>query len=313
MVVNKALAVGARARGKVRRRILTSEIISRVIERHSGDGASKSAIPRLVDSKYAEHSLDELRNNYVTTIDLSQIVLLGVLQAVDQRCERLRTQSQGKGTQVQTSIADIVADFEVWAWGLSDGNLDLSEWYLKCPVRYLGVMVRRELADGVATGARKWHVDIEDRNNLKMIVYLNDVDINGGPFEYLDRAATESAIKSLRCKSGYIDEAQLRAAANCTEGSQVLGPRLTAALADICNLFHRQRPPTSGDRYSMTYTYCSTRPFEILREYLPNARRARSCEAASPKGRPTQHTLVSCSSAAPRDRDSHRAHRASGP
>ncbi len=275
MFVNKFVAVGSRARGKVRRRLLTSDVIARVIERHDRDGSAQRTASSLGDSKYAAQSLDELRRNYVTSVDMSQIVPPNVIQAADNLCERLSTQSQGRGTEVQTPMADIVADFDVWAWALSDGNLDLSEWYLNGPVRYLGVMVRREFADGVASGARKWHLDIEDRSILKMIVYLNDVDVTGGPFEYLDRASTERAIKSMRYRSGYVDESRLEVAANGSEGIPVLGPRLTAALADTCNVFHRQRPPTHGDRYSMTYTYCSTRPFELLREYLPNRAQAK--------------------------------------
>ena len=49
------------------------------------------------------------------------------------------------------------------------------------PVRYFGVAMKREIANGVIEGPRSFHIDPEDENVLKIIVYLNDVDAGTGP------------------------------------------------------------------------------------------------------------------------------------
>ena len=122
---------------------------------------------------------------------------------------------------------------------------------------------------------REWHIDIEDRHTLKLVIYLSDVDgADDGPFEYLDREATERARSAIRYLSGFVADERLAQATAREEWRQVTGPRFTAAVADTCGLFHRARPPVSHDRYSMTYSYCSDRPFQVLREYLPNRQQA---------------------------------------
>ena len=97
------------------------------------------------------------------------------------------------------------------------------------PVRYLGVYVRREFADGRCLGERKWHIDIEDRHTLKVIVYLSDVDDGSGPFEHLDRSATRRAESALRYSSGLVDDDRLARVVERDEWQRVTGPRFTAA------------------------------------------------------------------------------------
>ena len=59
---------------------------------------------------------------------------------------------------------------------------------------------------------------------------------------------------------------------------RVTGPRLWATLVATTRVFHRARPPTTTDRYWMTFTYSSATPYEVLPQYMlsrPTQRRLR--------------------------------------
>ena len=127
----------------------------------------------------------------------------------------------------------------------------------------------REFADGRCLGERQWHMDIEDRHTLKLIVYLSDVDGGSGPFQYMSRATTDRVRADLGYFSGFVSDERMLTVSEPHEWQRVLGPTFTAAIADPCNLFHRGQPPTTTDRYSMTFSYCSRRPDQVLTEYLP--------------------------------------------
>ena len=64
--------------------------------------------------------------------------------------------------------------------------LDIAENYLGMPARYYGADVRREVADGRPPhDVRQWHRDVEDYRVLKILLWLDDVDADGGPFAYV--------------------------------------------------------------------------------------------------------------------------------
>ena len=103
-------------------------------------------------------------------------------------------------------------------------------------------------------------MDIDDRRMLKIIVYLNDVGDGCGPFEYLDRDASDHAVRILRYSAGHVSDAAMARVVPAEDWVQVTGPRLTAIFVDPKRLLHRVRPPTQADRYSLTFTYMSTTP-----------------------------------------------------
>ncbi len=54
---------------------------------------------------------------------------------------------------------------------LSEPNLRLADSYVGLPVRDLGVEFKKERVDGNTDYFRRWHMDIEDRRMMKMIIY----------------------------------------------------------------------------------------------------------------------------------------------
>ena len=170
-----------------------------------------------------------------------------------------------------TDMLDLPADSAPpYEWGLAEENLDLAERYIGLPVFFHGVAVRRERADGPADyHTRRWHLDIDDRRMLKIIIYLNDVGDGCGPFEYLNRNASDHAARIFRYSAGHISDAAMARVVPAADWVQVTGPRLTAIFVDPKRLFHRVQPPTTADRYSLTFTYTSTTP---LFETFPESR-----------------------------------------
>ena len=86
---------------------------------------------------------------------------------------------------------------EIFQWGLQDKLIRIAENYIQTPVAYDTFRCDVTYAPVQDSGQRRWHIDHEDRRMLKVFVYLNDVDIDTGPFEYLDKKATDIALSQL--------------------------------------------------------------------------------------------------------------------
>lgn len=195
-----------------------------------------------------------------------------VLASADDFVERLR-HTESRESCVRISPAEHATDPTVFAWGLQPELLDLAECYIGLPVRYLGAEVKRErpyALDRNDDVLRQWHTDHEDRRMLKVIVYLSDVDVASGPFEYLDRRCTERAMRAVSFRRGdgapadtVIDEVVPQ-----SERCRLTGPRLTAVYADTSRVLHRVMAPVTTDRYSMTFVYASTALFYAYPHFM---------------------------------------------
>ena len=74
------------------------------------------------------------------------------------------------------------------------------------PAKYVGMHLRRQVANGVMEDVRQWHIDVEDYRRIKIIVYLNDVDEEGGPFEYLSKDLSSIASMKLKYNNGFVSD-----------------------------------------------------------------------------------------------------------
>jgi hypothetical protein len=166
----------------------------------------------------------------------------------------------------KTTSRELAWDPTLFMWGLSDELLDLAECHIGLAPRYLGVEVKREMVNPAAghthQAVRRWHLDHEDRRILKVIVYLSDVDSASGPFEYLDLPTSTVVLSGMDrpCRSARLDE-RVRAEAPTHKRRQVTGPPMTAIYVDTGQVVHRVSPPLDRERYSVTFGYCSRRPY----------------------------------------------------
>lgn len=188
--------------------------------------------------------VDRLRRDCIVEADLKAKLPDEVIEA---GC-RFVTALKDSAAPDRVSPDEIAADRALFRWGLAHENLDLAEHYIGRQVRYLGVEVKRERVDGPATEARQWHMDVEDRRVLKVIVYLSDVDDGCGPFEYIDKNLSERAARRLRYRSGLVADTVMENVLPKEMWRRVIGPTLTAVYVDSANVFHRASPPTTTDR-----------------------------------------------------------------
>ncbi|MFC7402356.1 hypothetical protein [Citricoccus sp. GCM10030269] len=170
--------------------------------------------------------------------------------------------SPSEASTVRPSLDELLADPTLWQWGLQDRLLDLVENYLGVPARYYGADVRREVSNNETVGVRQWHRDAEDRRTVKILIWLNDVDDDGGPYAYIPLAETLHAVAALRYVAGFVDDAKVASVTSPGAARTATGPKWTAVVADNCRLLHRATPPVARDRYSVTFTWSSRTPLK---------------------------------------------------
>ena len=149
---------------------------------------------------------------------------------------------------------------EIFLWGLEERLLNIVESYIGLPVAYHGVYLRRDVVNNVQLKSRLWHTDMEDYRNFKVIVYLNDVSENGGPFQYIPKYLTSLLSSSLNYSSGYIKDETVKKVIPESSWNSCTGPSGTVVLVDSANIFHRGKIPTGSDRFTLFFDYTSRRP-----------------------------------------------------
>jgi hypothetical protein len=181
----------------------------------------------------------------------------------------------------QANGADLVAHDKIIRWGLSDRLLDIAENYLGVPVGYDGANVYFTKADGMEAGQRRWHRDAEDRRMLKIALYLNDVEEDGGPLQVLRRQLPDHD-RMVRGKFPVLSQEKLETALGDFDPDRDVvtctGKAGTMIFADTAALYHRGKPASARDRCAIFFNYMNRaplRPFRCERSTIsrPQARR----------------------------------------
>ncbi|MEC4885795.1 MAG: 2OG-Fe(II) oxygenase [Scytonema sp. PMC 1070.18] len=149
---------------------------------------------------------------------------------------------------------------EIFLWGLEQRLLNIAENYLGLAVAYHGVFFRRDLTNHVEKKSRLWHIDSDDRKFLKIIVYLNDIDENGGPFQYLPPSLSSQVAHALGYKYGYVKDRTMQRVISPSLYRSCTGCAGTVVFADTANIFHRGKVPINSDRFAVFYDYTSRQP-----------------------------------------------------
>lgn len=205
----------------------------------------------------------ELDQNGLVLASLGQLGVPGT-EAIKQRAlawvDVLAARVPYGESGIGLTHAEIVDELPIWRWGVSDRLIDLAERHIGLPVTYHGAFANRQLADGRTVGTRQWHRDIEDRRMLKILVWLNDVAADGGPFTYVPAEASDRIARELRYPGGYVDHATVIRLAGAQAVRSAIGPQWTAVVVDTARVFHRAMPPTGCDRYAIIFTWTSRIP-----------------------------------------------------
>ncbi|MGL4883134.1 MAG: hypothetical protein ACRC8K_19055 [Waterburya sp.] len=164
--------------------------------------------------------------------------------------------------ELGSSPEDLRREFpEILLWALEPKLLDIVENYIGLPILYQYFAMRRSIADGQYFGVRRWHIDMEDRRTIKIIIYLNDVVAGGGPYQYIPRQITDKAIEKLNYYNfGYVSDEVMTAAVPQSSWGTCLGKVGSLVISDTSNVFHRAQPPTENERFSISFCYTSIAP-----------------------------------------------------
>ncbi len=165
-----------------------------------------------------------------------------------------------RGASTDLAPEDLLARLPaLFLFGLNATVLEIAEQYLRLPVAYHGAVLRHSRVDGNAVGPRLWHRDAEDLRVLRSVVYLNDVDAQGGPFEYVPRNIAAVVEKALSRRSQRSDD-EMAALVPRELWKRCLGPAGTVILADSAQVFHHESLQRGAERSVVMLGHASRRP-----------------------------------------------------
>ncbi|GAB4376494.1 MAG: hypothetical protein Kow00121_23680 [Elainellaceae cyanobacterium] len=203
---------------------------------------------------------------FVTTlaelkIPLTSQVLNGIDQLIPELAATSTVHKRHRGEfLIKASRCQLLRYPELFLWGLEERLLNVVENYLGLPAAYHGVYLRRDLANGVIRRTRFWHLDKEDRRMVKIIVYLNDVNEEGGPFQYISNHLTPTIIKELSYDYNRVTNSMMEGAVPSSEWLSCIGPTGTVIFVDPAKVFHRGQAPIASDRFTLFFDYTSRKP-----------------------------------------------------
>lgn len=205
--------------------------------------------------------LSELRARGMVSTTVSHLDLDRAVKAADPLAEELLASTPLAAVPTTHLRPDRLASApDVFQWGAEDRILDLIERYLEVPVAYHGVYVRRDLAVDRSGASNLWHLDMEDRRVIKVIVYLTDVDEGDGAFQYIPLDHSLELRRQLGMTYRLGDDADMRRLVPDSEWRTADGPAGTVLIADTATLFHKGSRPRTRDRVALFYDYTSRRP-----------------------------------------------------
>jgi hypothetical protein len=270
--------------------------LNRVLEAPADLGSRIVALPQVASRleanyetakrEYARHVpsvgeddqaiIDGVRTNgvFVTSLEALSIPDTGYFL---EKADALGGQHLPLQRSFQAGADAIMAYPQIYRWGLHDRLLDIAENYLGVPVGYDGINIFFTTADGRETGVRRWHRDSEDRQMLKIAVYILDVDEGNGPFQVLQRRIPKydhlasgkfPAITQRELEGALPDFDMARDIVTC------IGKRGTVVFSDTASFYHRGMPAITRDRYAIFFNYISRvplRPFRCERSAISRA------------------------------------------
>jgi hypothetical protein len=156
---------------------------------------------------------------------------------------------------------------EFFNWGIETRLQNIIEHYIGLPIAFHGVHVRKDFANEQQLETLLWHKDSEDRRMIKVIIYLNDVTEEHGPFEYiplpgnvLEQVNNYQVDYELWCSNflGINDEKMMKIIPKSAWKS-CLSKAGTVIFADVRNILHHGTV-RNQERSTLFFTYTGNSP-----------------------------------------------------
>lgn len=220
-------------------------------------------LPPLSAAEMAIVDTIEREGVFVTSLERLAIastpLLLNACQHILPKINTISSSSEQQYV-IHATSSQLMEYPEIFYWGLEEKLLNIIENYLSLPITYHGVYLRRDLTNQVQQKSRLWHLDREDRRMLKIIIYLNDISEEGGPFQYIPKSLTSITSRALKYDYGYIDDKIMEQVVPQSKWKSCLGAAGTVLIADPASIFHRGKKSLVSDRLAIFFDYTSRRP-----------------------------------------------------
>lgn len=165
----------------------------------------------------------------------------------------------------------------------------LSDEILRLASHYLGqvpLLSRFDMwwspVNGSLSESQFYHYDGEDETQLKIILYLNDVDGDTGPFTFLSAQDSEK-VKSTKVfaerRSERLDDERVESVVGQDAVVRVTGPAGTLAACDTGRCLHYGSRAKSRDRFILMAQFTK---FLCPKSLVPDWQLDRSCRTFSP-------------------------------
>ena len=282
--------------------------IARKLER-SGVAATYALHDRLLANRTSRRrfaaappTLDELQRNLVAGLDMNGYAVVPFTDLVADVDLLAAVERQGAGfiSQTETALAssenggagqlrrragkefvvrahsfegDRLGAEDAWFRAcLSSRMLDLANAYLRMWAKLSYVDLWYTVPQAVGSdrvASQLWHLDFDDKHLLKAFLYLDDVDADAGPFEYIPGSQAGGRYESIwhwapmgNCRVA-ADEVTKHVASDGIK--TFMAPRGTVILCNTSGL-HRGGFSTAKPRVLATATYCSAASLRALSE-----------------------------------------------
>ena len=176
-------------------------------------------------------------------------------------------QNDARKTQLYTQIFQPFLNIsEILPFVFNDFIVDIAGAYLNCMPSLSTCNLRKSFINNLPEGGTQiYHIDPNSPRFLKFFIYLNDVDLEGGPFCYVEGSHTKKfKINGVNWNSQY--------SWNLDSINQIYGQDkvkyLTAKKGDLLvadtNGWHRGTKPINSERTMLTLDYaCHPEFFDI--------------------------------------------------
>ncbi|AFY31950.1 hypothetical protein [Calothrix sp. PCC 7507] len=212
--------------------------------------------------------VDALKRDGIYITNLDQLGLDStpqLLNAAYSLLPSMGTNNYSSSAQNPPEIYTVTELPSFYNWGKEERLINIIENYLSFPVAYHGVHLRKDFANEDQFATLLWHRDVEDRQVIKIIVYLSDVEAKHGPFEYVPLSYTSVyqpnyyRIRRQIHKSAGMNDEKLNQIVPKSAWKSCPGKAGTVILSDTRRLLHHGTLRTE-ERSTLFFAYTANPP-----------------------------------------------------
>ena len=109
--------------------------------------------------------------------------------------------------------------------------------------------------------SQQWHLDGGDIRQLKLFLYLNDIDEDAGPLTIIPAEESRHLIKRLNYVKGKLPDDKVAALVPQEKWIQLIGSKGTLVVCDTSSCFHFGGRAREGERLFLEFHYSTSAPF----------------------------------------------------